>query len=548
MNVSEYLLTRLNALGVEHAFGVPGDFILPFFEAIGNSPVTRIAACNELDAGYAADGYARLKGLGLAVVTYGPGSFSLVNAVAGAHAEDVPLVVVSGGPPSSAYRATSKPVLHHLLTDNYEASMRIFEQVTAYARLVDNPEQAAANIDEALHVCLSRKKPVYLEIPSDIQLHEIGTPGPFDIDLSRKNNGVTEKAARLLIERITSSERTIILPGHEIHRWALQDKVTRLARKTGIPVASMFVGKAEYMEYLPECIGVYQGAGSIEAVRKYVESADTVLFLGAVPSDLNLGGFTAKLTSQQIVTVWNNKIQMEQGCFSGIPITNIVELLLERLPGQTMQDEDRPVQCFLHKANQSHNVETDAVLTNKRFYDRLANFFQPNDIVLADGGCAFNLTHMQFPANTSFVASNYWASIGMGFGAALGACFAAADKQRIIAVEGDGSFQMTALELSSMIRYGKAPIVFVVNNKGYTAERFIHDGEFNDIPQWRYHKLPEAFGGGTGIEVRTEGELELALEKASDEQRSELLLIEVHLGPFDVSEGFRALCEAFRSH
>ena len=548
MNVSEYLLTRLNALGVEHAFGVPGDFILPFFEAVGNSPVTHIAACNELDVGYAADGYARLKGLGLAVVTYGPGSFSLVNAVAGAHAEAVPLVVVSGGPPSSAYRASPRPVLHHLLADNYEASMRIFEQVTAYARLVDNPEEAAANIDEALRICLSRKKPVYLEIPSDIQLHEIGAPEPSDIDLSRKNNEVTEIAAQLLIDRITNNERTVILPGHEIHRWTLQDKVARLAQKTGIPVASMFVGKADYMEHLPECVGVYQGAGSIEAVRKYVESADTVLFLGAVPSDLNLGGFTAKLTSRQIVTVWNDKIQMEQGSFSDIPITNIVELLLERLPEQTMQDEARPVQCFLHKADESHKVETDALLTNKRFYDRLANFFQPNDIVLADAGCAFNLTHTQFPANTSFIASNYWASIGMGFGAALGACFAATDKQRIIAVEGDGSFQMTALELSSMIRYGKAPIVIVVNNKGYTAERFIHDGEFNDIPQWRYHKLPEAFGGGTGIEVRTEGQLELALEQASHEQRSDLLLIEVHLGPFDVSEGFRALCEAFRSH
>ena len=547
MNVSEYLLTRLHALGVEHAFGVPGDFILPFFESIGNTPVTHIAACNELDAGYAADGYARLKGLGLAVVTYGPGSFSLLNAVAGAHAEDVPLVVVSGGPPSYAYRADPKPVLHHLLTDNFAASLRIFEQVTVYARLLDNPEEAAANIDHALQICLSRKKPVYLEIPQDMQRHEIGAPVRSDFDLSHRNNETTIKAAQLLIARITKGDRTVILSGHEIHRWALQDKVIRLAQKTGIPVASMFVGKAEYLEHLPKCIGVYQGAGSIEAVRKYVESADTVLFLGAAPSDLNLGGFTAELSNQQTVTVWNNKVQMEQGSFSDIPITNIVDLLLERLPEQVMQDEAQPVQCFLHKPNASHKVETDAILTNKRFYDRLANFLQPNDIVLADGGCAFNLTHMQFPANTFSIASNYWASIGMGFGAALGACFAATDEQRIIAIEGDGSFQMTALELSSMIRYGKAPIVVVVNNKGYTAERFIHDGEFNDIAQWRYHKLPEAFGGGMGIEARTEGELELALEKASDERRSELLLIEAHLDPFDVSEGFRALCKAFRS-
>lgn len=136
----------------------------------------------------------------------------------------------------------------------------------------------------------------------------------------------------------------------------------------------------------------------------------------------------------------------------------------------------------------------------------------------------------------------------MGFGASLGACFAASDDQRVIAVEGDGSFQMTAQELSTMIRYGKAPIVFIVNNKGYTAERFIHDGEFNDIPQWKYHQLPDTFGGGTGIEVRTEGELEVALENAVNSERSELLLIEVHLDPYDVSDGFQAMCQAFRSH
>lgn len=549
MNVSEYLLTRINSLGVEHAFGVPGDFILPFFEAIAESPVKHVAACNELNVGYAADGYARLKGLGLAVVTYGPGSFSLINAVAGAHAEDVPVVVVSGGPDTGAYTARPNPVLHHLMTDNYQVSMNIFKEITAYACLLDKPEQAAAEIDKALSICLSEKKPVFLEIPKDIQLQEVNAPEALDASTSCNNDlASARKAANMLVDRINKSKRTVLLPGHEIHRWQLQDKVMQLLAKTNLPAASVFVGKAEYLEHMPQCIGAYQGAGSQEQVRQYVEDADTVIFLGTVPSDLNLGGFTAKLSDQQKVIIWNNQVTMAQESFSAVSSKDMLELLIDMLPENIARDEDRPEQCFLHKPDSPCQANTDTILTNKRFYDRLAQFLQENDIILADAGCAFNLTHTQFPAGSSLIASNYWASIGMGFAATLGACFAATAQQRVIAVEGDGSFQMTAQELSSMIRYGKTPIVFIVNNKGYTAERFIHDGEFNDIPQWRYHKLPEAFGGGMGIEVRTEGELESALEKAHDMHDTELLLIEVHLDPFDVSEGFRSLCSAFRSH
>ena len=178
MNVSQYLLGRLKSLGVDHAFGVPGDFILPFFQQMSASELNHIATCNELNAGYAADGYARLRGLGVVVVTYGPGAFSIVNAVAGAQAEDVPLLVVSGGPASSAYEAVEKPVLHHLLTDNYEASIRVFEQVCTHARLLNDPQSVVEEIDNALDICLTRKKPVFLEIPKDIQLLEIGDPDP----------------------------------------------------------------------------------------------------------------------------------------------------------------------------------------------------------------------------------------------------------------------------------------------------------------------------------------------------------------------------------
>ena len=549
MNVADYLLRRLKSLGADHAFGVPGDFILPFFECLSASDVKHVATCNELNAGYAADGYARLKGIGVAVVTYGPGSFSVVNAIAGAQAEDVPLVLISGGPPTSAYHASPNPVLHHMLTNNYDASIKVFEQVCEHAILLDDAATVIEDIDRALDICMSRKKPVFLEIPRDIQLLDINPPTQGAREgVTGADDEATAQALSVLIERIAQSSRTVILPGHEIHRWQLQDRLVEMLEKTGIAAGSMFIGKAEFLEHLPQCLGSYQGAASLEDVRNYIEEADTVIYLGAVPSDLNLGGFTAKLTGEQTVTAWNNRLEMSEGSFENISIVDVVDGLASGLPANIMSDENRPVQSFMHRPGMDYEVDPHAAVTSQRFYDRLADFFRPNDIVLADASCAFNLAHTQFPEKTEFIASNYWASIGMGFGAALGACFAAGGKQRVIAVEGDGSFQMTAQELSSMIRYGMSPIVIVINNQGYTAERFIHDGDFNDIPGWRYHKLPETFGGGVGIEVRTEGELEMALEQAADSTGDKLVLIEVHIDAYDVSDGFRTLCAAFRGH
>lgn len=548
VTVAEYLIKRLKSLGVAHVFGIPGDFILPFFEKMVGTDIQHIAACNELNAGYAADGYARLNGLGVAAVTYGPGSFSIVNAVAGAYAEEVPLLVISGGPATSAYE--SRPALHHLLYDEYETSINIFQHITAYASLVDKADSATAEIDKALCVCLAEKKPVFLEIPTDVQLSMVEPPQALDYSsyiATDKEAG--RQAARAIADKIINGDKTVILPGHEVHRWGLQNKVLKLLELTGIPAASVFIGKADYLEHLPNCIGSYQGAGSQAVVRDYVESADTVVFLGMVPSDFNLGGFTAKLSEQQTVTVWNNKVVAADQEFSNVAIVDVIDELLERLPEDVMsQDDNAPVQCFSHTPDPAYQAIANEPLTNKRFYDRLVNFLQPGDVVLADAGCAINITHLQLPEDTEYIASCYWASIGMAFGATLGACFAAKDGQRVIAVEGDGSFQMTAQELSSMARYGQSAIVFVVNNKGYTAERLIHDGPFNDIPAWRYHKLPEAFGGGEGIDVHTEGELEAALQRAASYNEPGPLLIEVHVDPLDASEAFRLMSEVLRSH
>jgi len=543
MPIAEYLLRRLHALGVEHVFGIPGDFILPFFQAMAASDVTHVAACNELNAGYAADGYARLRGLGAVAVTYGPGSFSVVNAVAGAFAESIPLVVISGGPDSRHYR--ERTPLHHVLPDRYESSVAIFEQVTVFSAALTVAEEAAATIDRALALCLARRKPIFLELPADVQTHRVAPPRPLPAREPAGDARATAAVVARLRERLHRSEQAVLLPGHEIQSWGLSEKLVALVQASGIPAASLLIGKATYLEGSPHCLGAYMGAGCPAPVRRYVESADTVVFLGAVPCDFNLGAFTAELHEEQCVTLWENKAWFGAELVEGVPLSAVVEALLAD-PPRPARPARPPVQAFLHRRGQTHRADAQAAITNGRFYERIAHFLRPGDVVAADAGCAVNALHIEMPADSVFLASLYWASIGAGFAASLGAAFAAGDKRRVVALEGDGSFQMTAQELSSLIRYDKRVIVFVVNNRGYTAERLIHEGAFNDIADWRYHALPAAFGGRPGMLVRTEGELEEALAAAEAHRGPGPLLIEVSMDPMDASEAFRLMSEGLR--
>ena len=547
MNVAEFLLIRLKDLGVDHVFGIPGDYILSLFEIMEDSDVQHIAPCNELNAGYAADGYSRVKGLSAVAVTYGPGSFSLVNAVAGAYAERVPVVVISGGPPTDLYE--DQPPMHHILPDRYDASVKIFEQVTVGTRIINDADTAASDIDEMLKLCLQERRPVYLEIPQNIQRQTCKPSAEWVAPpASNGDSQATEAALQMLTRRLVNSNECVLLLGHEIMQAGLQKEITELVDRTGIPVASVFSGKPDFIEHHPRCMGLYHGLGSLEPVKAFVEGADTVVWFGGVPSDFNRGGSSADVSDSQTIVVFDDQVHADEGTYRGVSIIDLVNGLLESLPEGRWSDVQIPVHGFPHRAAHGYDPVPDAQISNKRFYDRMATFLRAGDIVLADAGPCINMAYVQIPPGVRYFASGYWASIGAGFGMSMGASIAADNGQRVVALEGDGAFQMSAQELSTMVRYDKPAIVFIMNNRGYTAERLIHDGEFNDIQNWHYHRLAEAFGGEVGCEVRTEGDLEAALERADSHTGPGPLVIEVHLDPFDVPEAFMRMSEGLRSH
>ncbi|MAT95466.1 MAG: hypothetical protein CME59_23100 [Halioglobus sp.] len=537
--LADYLLKRLGEIGIEHVFGVPGDFIMPLLEHLSASKLDYVGCCNELNAGYAADGYARVQGAGAAVVTGGVGPLSIINAVAGAYAEDVPVVIISGGPRMAAF--DKQPKMHHTIPANYRAPLQMMTGVTAAAVLLDDPVTAPERIDEAITTCLARRKPVYLEVPLDLQQAVSRIPQPLVIPApgSRRADARVSSLAGEVVAAIVSAERAVVCAGHEIERFNLQSRFCSFIEKTGLPVASMMFGKAGYIEKLESCLGLYMGAISPEDMRNYVETADIVLFIGAHETDMNMGIGTSRLQREQTVFVRENEAVVHGEVHESIPLGDfIAELERQMQPTDGLRYPAQPVKSFFYSTAEPFEPEEHAALSSTRFYQRLVHFIRPGDVVAADTSAGINAANFQLQEGNISITTPYWASMGMCFGAAVGASFAPKLAQRVIALEGDGSLLTTIQELSTLARYRKPTIVFVLNNQGYTVERLIHDGEFNDIPQWHYHKLAEVIPGCHSLEVRTEGDLEAALLVADSYAGPGPLLIELHLDARDVSAVF----------
>lgn len=540
--VGRYLVRRLYELGVKHIFGVPGDYVLDLMDNVIDSPIQFVGACNELNAGYAADAYSRLNGIGAAMVTYSVGGFSLLNAAAGAYAERVPLVIISGAPHSARRRALAP--MHHLATD-YRLQLDIFSRITAAAVMITQAEQAPGQIDCTLQTCLMFKRPVYIEVPVDMvdapcpaPLAPLGSPPPAPSDPQALAESLVETTAML-----ATAERPAILCGVEVHRFGLRDDVVRLLDECGYPVACTINGKTAIPEEHPGFIGIYEGALSRPVVRETVESADCLLSLGAWFTDIATGGFTAKLDDGRMISANSDRVKIKHHHYDQVYLPDFVRGLIETV--QPTAAQKRHVSPAPHLAERPFQPQPAAAITVARFFERLNSFLDDRMILIAETGDAvFGAAELHTNKPESFVSQAYYMSIGYSLPATLGVSLAVPNKRAVLVI-GDGAFQMTAQEVSTIIRNNTAPIIFLLNNDGYLIERAIHDGPYNDIQQWKYHELPMIFGGLKGAAVYTEGDLEAALEKAK-KHLDELVFIEIILDRNDATPALRRIAEAVR--
>ncbi len=537
--VGRYLVARLEEVGVRHVFGVPGDYVLGFMDEIVASPVELVGTCNELNAGYAADAYARLNGVGAVCVTYAVGGFSLLNAVAGAYAERVPVIAICGGP--NQRDREQRRLLHHTLGD-YDIQVEVFKHVTERSVLLDDAEAAPDRIDEVFAAALRARRPVFLELPADIATQPCRAPEPFDPGPPAEvDEAALAEAVEEAVQMLQAAECPVILGGVEVHRFGLRERLETLIDQVKIPVATALMGKSVVAETHPHYIGLYSGALSEGYVRDTVEQADCVLSLGAWMSDINLGIYTAEIDPGVLVHATAERVHIKHHAFDRVPLGPFLEALIAALPPGL--GAGRSIEPAAHSLDREWTPEPAAAITIKRFFERMNSFLEDDHVVLADAGDSFMCAgDLIMHEGVGFLSQAFYCSIGFTLPGALGVSLADRDRRAVVFI-GDGAFQMTAQELSTLIRHRLSPIVFLMNNEGYTVERVIHDGPYNDIQNWDYASLPAVFGGAETAVVETEGDLDAVLARAAD-QTDALFFVEVRLDPLDCSDALKRLGEA----
>jgi indolepyruvate decarboxylase len=556
--------------GVRHVFGIPGDYVLGFYDLLQKSKLRIINTCDEQGAGLAADAYARMRGLGAVCITYCVGGLKVVNSTAEAFAEKSPVVVISGAP--GVRERQKDPLLHHKVRE-FDTQMKVFEQLTVASTVLSDPQTAFQEIDRVVHAALRFKRPVYVELPRDM-VHVPGIPHYNPPEIHERSNPQTLKAALAEAEAmINSARKPVLLADVEVHRFGLQKELVQLAEKTNIPVAATLLGKSVIGEHYPFYLGVYEGAMGREDVRQYVESSDCVILLGFFMTDINLGVFTARLDPSRCIRATSEKMSIRHHNYEEVRFKDFVRGLL-RLPLRRRRlpklPHPRPVPEFVAKDGRArgfavpqgavakrpgpasaNGAETSEPLgdsghrtqiTVKRLFACLNAFLSEQTVVIADVGDAlFGAADLFIRHSTEFLGSAYYASMGFAVPACIGAQMAN-PKLRPIVLVGDGAFQMTGMELATVARYGLNPIVVVLNNRGYGTERHMQDGPYNDVWSWNYHRLPEVLGAGRGFECWTEQELFKALVDAQADTRC-FCLLNVHLDPLDRSPALQRLAQ-----
>ena len=530
--VGHYLLDQLAANGIGHVFGVPGDYVLRFYDALSRSPLVHIGTTREDTAAFAADGYARCRGLGALAVTYGVGALNTVNAVAGAYAESSPVVVISGAPGVEEQRKDQ--LLHHRFGP-FGRQREIFERITCASAVLDDPFTALRQIDRVVAAALHHSRPVYIELPRD-QVDAIGYPYPTDPGPAQQSDpsSLAEALAETL-DWLQRADTPAVLAGVEIHRRRLQDHLASFLRRTGLPVAATLTGKSVVGERHPAYLGVYEGALGPDRARRTIESSDLLIMLGVTLNDVDLGVYTACLEPDNIIRAGQNEVWVRHHRYSDVRLGDYIDGLagmagptgaaaLSAPDAQTGVDFPQP----------------RSAISTARLAARLNDFLQPDMQIVCDtGDCMFAALDIRVHERSEFLASAFYTTMGFAVPAALGAQVARPQLRPLVLV-GDGAFQMTGTELATAARLGLDPIVIVFNNRGYSTERFILDGPFNDIGEWHFHRLGELFGPLLGLHANDEESFDKALLAARDHRQGPSV-IDVALQPDDASAAMRRL-------
>lgn len=521
-SVVTYVLDRLADLGIGHVFGVPGDYSFPLNDAVEVHPRLQwVPSANELNAAYAADGYARRRGAGIVCTTYGVGELSALNGVMGAMAERVPVFHLVGTPSVRIVRQGL--ICHHTLGDTrYDR----FEAISAAAGCVSarlTPENVVVELERVIDKALEDSRPAYLTVPMDLALMPItGTPiqgTPMGaVDQHASVAVELEAVLDLVMGRLTEAARPLVMPTVTLKRFGLVETFAAFLEASGLAYATTPMDKSLLSEGHPAFLGMYNGSRSTPAaLQGVVEDADLLIDLGGlVMEDLNTGLWSGHLDASRVISLHADWVQAGDQVFTSVSISEVLAGLIKRFQATGSRPshwgEQRPVQP---EPLLPLSGDGDQPTGSACFYSRLQRFLRPTDLLVTDTGtCLLKLNAMRLPDGVAIESQTLWGSIGWATPAALG-CALADSERRVVLVTGDGAHQLTVQEIGVMGFTGAKPVVIVLNNGLYGVEALLSETghAYNDLPPWRYAQLPEAFGcqGWWSGRVSTVAELEQAL-------------------------------------
>jgi len=509
--VIQYVLSRLRQLGVTDVFGVPGDYAFPVNDAIcADKNMNYIGSCNEINAAYSADGYARIKGLAAVNTTSGPGELNALSGICGAYAEHVPIFHLTAQPSRTLQR--DRAFVHHTLGNG---EFDLFYEMTApavCARTIVTPENCIAETERLIAAALYHRRPVYMAFPMDVPDQPVLGQGSPHV-LPQSDPKALEKAVNAIVDAVTRAKTAVVLPGILVARAGLRREATALIDASGLPFAAMVMDKTTLDEAHPNYIGIYDGRLADESVRAFVEGADCVLGLGALWTDFSTGAFTAKLDKSKTINVFHHSTRVGNAYFEDVEMKDVLAALAQRLPKRTDLKGPKPSEFGAPAGAGGDKITAEAL------YPRWSRFLKPDDILVAETGTSsMGLFTAKMPKGATFHNQSLWGAIGWATPAAFGAAVAAPDRRTVL-ITGEGSHQLTAQEVGQFHRRGLKPIIFLLNNNGYLIERLLcKNGEtyYNDLAQWHYHLLPQALGcdGWFTARATTCGELDAAMKKA----------------------------------
>ncbi|EDQ2184960.1 alpha-keto acid decarboxylase family protein [Salmonella enterica] len=540
--VADYLLDRLAGCGIGHLFGVPGDYNLQFLDHVIDHPTLRWVGCaNELNAAYAADGYARMSGTGALLTTFGVGELSAINGIAGSYAEYVPVLHIVGAPCSAAQQRGE--LMHHTLGDGDFRHFYRMNQAISVASSILDEQNACFEIDRVLGEMLAARRPGYIMLPADVAKKTAIPPTEaLALPVHEAQSGVETAFRYHARQCLMNSRRIALLADFLAGRFGLRPLLQRWMAETPIAHATLLMGKGLFDEQHPNFVGTYSAGASSKEVRQAIEDADRVICVGTRFVDTLTAGFTQQLPAERTLEIQPYASRIGETWFN-LPMAQAVSTLRELC-----------LECAFappptRSAGQPVRIDKGE-LTQESFWQTLQQYLKPGDIILVDQGtAAFGAAALSLPDGAEVVVQPLWGSIGYSLPAAFGAQTACPDR-RVILVIGDGAAQLTIQEMGSMLRDGQAPVILLLNNDGYTVERAIHGAaqRYNDIASWNWTQIPPALNAAQQAECwRVTQAIQLAevLERLARPQR--LSFIEVMLPKADLPELLRTVTRALEA-